>query len=508
MFNSDEEAAFTKISDPNIACFIMYVVPSALFDTLNELDCWTYDEESVDEESELDDGVPEEWTCNEAFYDARDGCDCECGAYDPDCSLYDYGGNWILYGCESMITSLENDSEGEGEGEGEEGSTNEWSHQRGHQRHQWNHQWQPASAGNGGAMCNSEGHCEMDPDYEEEGNVGRVPADWVCYSGYYDSNDGCDCNCGAPDPDCEDNYYGNYIYGCGTQDATCDAEGECEYEEGWEGYEEEGDYTWAPSNWYCSYYYYQCGYDEEGWSPNAEEEGGVCSAFYDLCGYDEEGWSPNSDADWSPNSDADSGAGVPEDWECSPYYYDTRDGCDCNCGALDPDCEYNDYTYGCGTPDATCDAEGQCVYDEEGRWYDTLSPNSDEEEDYEEAENEDDEVQDALEGLENEDDEVQDALEEEAKRSEFDDDPEEVLGLNPKTFIGVVIGVAVFVIFLAVAGQCAYHHHRNKSKATKANFPPSAVVVSTDEMDFGDLQKTKKKCLTKNAKTLWNDISM
>jgi len=29
-----------------------------------------------------------------------------------------------------------------------------------------------------------------------------VPADWTCPKDYYNANDGCDCECGAPDPDC------------------------------------------------------------------------------------------------------------------------------------------------------------------------------------------------------------------------------------------------------------------------------------------------------------------
>lgn len=29
--------------------------------------------------------LPEDWTCNAEYYSAGDDCDCECGAYDPDC---------------------------------------------------------------------------------------------------------------------------------------------------------------------------------------------------------------------------------------------------------------------------------------------------------------------------------------------------------------------------------------------------------------------------------------
>jgi hypothetical protein len=29
--------------------------------------------------------VPTTWTCNPLFYGSKDGCDCNCGAWDPDC---------------------------------------------------------------------------------------------------------------------------------------------------------------------------------------------------------------------------------------------------------------------------------------------------------------------------------------------------------------------------------------------------------------------------------------
>jgi hypothetical protein len=32
-------------------------------------------------------GIPAAWTCADAAYDAGDGCDCNCGALDPDCSI-------------------------------------------------------------------------------------------------------------------------------------------------------------------------------------------------------------------------------------------------------------------------------------------------------------------------------------------------------------------------------------------------------------------------------------
>jgi|GEM_PF-1214133 len=51
---------------------------------------------------------------------------------------------------------------------------------------------------------------------------------------------------------------------------------------------------------------------------------------------------------------------IPDSWSCSSRWYDAGDDCDCNCGAVDPDC--GDTTldvYNCA-PGATCSAEGTC----------------------------------------------------------------------------------------------------------------------------------------------------
>ncbi|MGC9985639.1 MAG: hypothetical protein ABSF35_18670 [Polyangia bacterium] len=38
---------------------------------------------------------PAGWICDPTYYNAGDGCDCLCGAFDPDCA----GSNQRLYGC-------------------------------------------------------------------------------------------------------------------------------------------------------------------------------------------------------------------------------------------------------------------------------------------------------------------------------------------------------------------------------------------------------------------------
>jgi CubicO group peptidase (beta-lactamase class C family) len=38
--------------------------------------------------------TPSNWTCNVSYYNKKDGCDCNCGAWDPDCNA-----PGTLYGC-------------------------------------------------------------------------------------------------------------------------------------------------------------------------------------------------------------------------------------------------------------------------------------------------------------------------------------------------------------------------------------------------------------------------
>merc|ERR1719461_424263 len=94
-------------------------------------------------------------------WDALDGCDCECGVWDPDC---DVDGQY-LYGCPSQDYTCQYN----------------WS---------------------------------SPPSCREP-----VPADWTCPEGYYNALDGCDCECGVWDPDCDVD--GQYLYGCPSQDYTC-----------------------------------------------------------------------------------------------------------------------------------------------------------------------------------------------------------------------------------------------------------------------------------------------
>jgi len=159
------------------------------------------------------------WTCPAQFYNASDGCDCDCGAPDPDCALP----NQPLYGCYSGASP----------------------------------------------MCIA-GVCYY----------GMPPTDWTCLPNYYNASDGCDCNCGDIDPDCLTE--ASDISGC------------------------------------------------------EDTQGCVAGVCVNL-----------------PTT-------VPSTWICESAYYNASDGCDCNCGAIDPDCVGNATVYGCPCSSLTC-SRGFCV---------------------------------------------------------------------------------------------------------------------------------------------------
>jgi hypothetical protein len=92
--------------------------------------------------------VPTSWACETASYDADDGCQCGCGAVDPDCASA------------SSADCTECDME---------------------------------------ASCATS--CD-DIDPTNNATCVGVPAEWTCTPAYYGGDDGCDCGCGAQDADC------------------------------------------------------------------------------------------------------------------------------------------------------------------------------------------------------------------------------------------------------------------------------------------------------------------
>ncbi len=156
------------------------------------------------------------WVCNGEWFGGGDGCDCNCGAWDPDCDL----------SLADVFHCLP------------------------------------------GQLCEPPGLCS--------GEAIPLCPTWTCTPSFFGGNDGCDCDCGCPDPDCADP--SEKLLNC-QPGQHCDAAGLC--------------------------------------------------------------------------------AGEPlvpcEGWACEPDFYGAADGCDCACGCWDPDCDLP------GTPIWHCDDGQTCA---------------------------------------------------------------------------------------------------------------------------------------------------
>ncbi len=93
------------------------------------------------------------WWCPADWYAGEDGCDCGCGLIDPDCPRAPQLADCTQHGCAFSPLS---------------------------------EQTIPAAADI--ATC-----VEVTPP----------PPDWTCDPSWYSAQDGCDCGCGTPDGDCE-----------------------------------------------------------------------------------------------------------------------------------------------------------------------------------------------------------------------------------------------------------------------------------------------------------------
>ena len=143
-----------------------------------------------------------------------------------------------------------------------------------------------------------------------------APYHWTCSPHYYDASDGCDCGCGAIDPDCADATAASCAY-C-TDPGSCVA-GLCP-----------GNIA-AADNATCT----GCG---NGVLDAGEQCDDSNTLPYDGC-------SPNCFVELYP----------PPEWSCLPSYYNAADGCDCGCGAVDPDC-----TDATASSCAFCQVPGSC----------------------------------------------------------------------------------------------------------------------------------------------------
>jgi hypothetical protein len=268
-------------------------------------------------------GAPGAWSCERSRL--GDGvCDCGCGAPDPDCEpgegCYVFGCNVV--GCERCRGASADGACGEpaaftcGDRARENGACD-------------------CGCGNLDPECNASScvsascwasGCDVCHD-AASAEVPCVPPAPVFVCAPAQRGDGaCDCGCGAPDPDCQ---------GKGCTEAGCGA-AECDL-----CHDAFGRELPCPGQWTCP--------------PSRFGDGLVCDCG---CGRPD----PDCRGEGCAGAECDAaacdvrhgqgGAPIqPSTWLCAADDFAAQNGCDCGCGALDPDC-----AGGCAEPG--CRAQG------------------------------------------------------------------------------------------------------------------------------------------------------
>eukprot|EP01105_Mastigella_eilhardi_P003082 TRINITY_DN1392_c0_g1_i2.p1 TRINITY_DN1392_c0_g1~~TRINITY_DN1392_c0_g1_i2.p1 ORF type:complete len:1456 (-),score=74.94 TRINITY_DN1392_c0_g1_i2:371-4738(-) len=281
---------------------------------------------------------PASWTCGRSFYGSNDGCDCECGAADPDCLLDE---NAVPFGC---------------------------------------------SPAEGYPVCTN-GKCTYNH---------TIPPEWICDLAAYGSSDGCDCYCGAADPDCTDPHAPVYNCPCagmechnGLCSGACSASAisyqksqttsgtliprsEQFRSEAWKNGRRPAvispprwasqaspvaRQTFVPLTWTCDPQLYAAG-------DFCECDCGVYDPDCDVRPLPVLGCEDGAQPSCSPYGQCVYGGAIPVGWTCDPLAFNSSDGCDCGCGAVDPDCAASaGFIFGCVNSDnlVGCSA-GTCEY--------------------------------------------------------------------------------------------------------------------------------------------------
>lgn len=298
--------------------------------------------------------VPAAWTCEPTTYDTNDGCDCGCGAPDPDCEVPDA----FVSGCGPGVTTCNAD--------GTCGTCT------------------PDCAGKtcGGDGCGGScGTCDLDAGED-------------CFAGT------CESVCSPTPRICATNTCGDDR--CGGTCGTCAAGSTCE---GGTCVMDVTDVpnnscrgrcgTAAPAGCYCDDgcaaagnccpdMAAECGCTPDCTGKQCGSDGcggscGTCSGDTPVCGADQQ-CTDTCVPQCEGRSCGDDGCGgtcgtctgatscvwtgqcVPDAWDCDPVLYQDQQGCDCGCGAADPDCaEASTSVFGCPGTDPSCSAEGICA---------------------------------------------------------------------------------------------------------------------------------------------------
>jgi hypothetical protein len=150
----------------------------------------------------------------------------------------------------------------------------------------------------------------------------EIPLAWTCKPEQYATGDGCQCNCGAFDPDC--NPFEVVSINCPNYDDICIP---------------------GPLNQPICALRYEVLSDRK----LIQIQLGVAvhhPQFYFSNDTDIDG------APWGNYTKMYTSSVVPTTWTCNPLFYGSKDGCDCECGAWDPDCEtitYSQKVFNCDT---------------------------------------------------------------------------------------------------------------------------------------------------------------
>ena len=303
--------------------------------------------------------APPGWTCSPLSYAAHNACDCDCGVYDPDCDYIEVFG---LNGCAFGVTECLPD--------GTCGTCTPDCTDK-------------VCGGDGcGGSC---GSCD-------------VANDEVCYFG------SCEPRCGTTPVVCLDSQCGDD--GCGGSCGTCASGSTCQ-----EGLcvpdpvfqtpfscagicgsmAQSGCYCTPDCATYgncCADYaeFCTCTPDCTGKACGSDGCGGscgTCGANAPYCteaGQCTDQCTPKCDNvscgdDGCGGSCGTCGAGetcywtkqcVPSSWACDGVLYGDQQGCDCGCGAPDPDCAVTDpdsppAVFGCPAQERTCGDDGICA---------------------------------------------------------------------------------------------------------------------------------------------------
>jgi len=305
---------------------------------------------------------PAEWTCDAAYYGTSDGCDCGCGAVDPDCAT-SYAGACFACGesgscADSNCNGIDVTNNafctatpgwtcgkylfGDNYGDGEtcdcgcgivdpdcaSPSRNECD---------------TCYYG-----CSSDG-CPGPIDADNNAICTGVPSSWTCLARFFNDGEICNCGCGARDPDCAD----GKVESCD----SCNFKGSCSARD-CPGIIDPDNNAFCerpdpPEGWTCSSYQYGNGYscDCGCGVPDIDCPSDTDPAYCTNC----TACGSSSCPGLIDPTDIGKCVPPPPEWECNIFYY--GDGfCDCGCGVKDPDCQGStkDQCYRCDPGQGSC----------------------------------------------------------------------------------------------------------------------------------------------------------